>query len=159
MRDERQHVQSFHALSAQKKERVAFFLVHDGYEQIAQFHNFATGRTDVVERALQHTLHAVGLGDFIFAGLIHHFQFCTKKTFQLLTQHGHAGPAAFQNDPAFHAVAQGVKQVFHRQQIMPAPLHFQKGVPQDALHTFTQHIFSRLPLCPQKAARSVPMAL
>ena len=153
MRNEGQHIQALHPLLAQEEERVALIFVHDGDQQVAQLHCIAARRTDMVERAFQHALHAVGLGDFILAGLVHHFQFRTEKTFQLLAQHSHAGPAALQNNPAFHAVGQGVEHMFHCQQIMPAPLHFHKGVPQDALHAFTQHIFS-LPPQPKSTAGS-----
>ena len=139
VRHEGQHIKTLHALLAQIVVGIAFFFIHDGNEQVAQFHGVAPGGTDMVQGAFKHALYAFCLGHLMVANQRHGFHFAVKKFLKLLAQHGHTGPAALKQNTPAHAVGKSKKNMLHGQQVVASPVRFHKGVTNDALNTLAQH--------------------
>ena len=139
VRNEGEHIQTFHALPLQIIAGVALLFFHDGNQQIAKLHLRAPGRTDMAHGAIQYALHGFRLHDVQTAFLRQRRKLRSKELFQLLPQQVGAGAAAFQNQLSGMIEGKGKKKMFHRQQLVPAALHFGNGAAQHVLNVVAQH--------------------
>ena len=133
-------MQPLHPLAAQEIGGIAALLVHEGHQQVAQFHPGASGRADMPQRTFQRALHARGLHDLFRRVRLRNLRhFLGKEFVKRGGQRLNVSAASGKNAAPLLRQGHAIEKVFHGQHFVLPFLHGHDGQADDFLNIGAQH--------------------
>ena len=162
MRNEIQNVQAGNAFALKNEGSMRIFFKENGCQDVTDFNLLLFGRSDVIDRSLDHPLKCNGLLKNVFGAVSNPFQFIVEKFLQRPVHFLNVAAAVFDYFDANAVVQDGEEDVFDTH-ILVAPLfRFPHGQPQGYAEFLAYHLlfflhgaFERKPMFPRQGMNGI----